>query len=219
MRLDDRIAALRSDDRLAQLAARLGMREPQVLAVVRIAPTRVARESVRASRCSRRSPDSSFRRWRASSNGGAIAGMHQRTFARVAPMRARLFFYACMAIALFLAWRLCDVQAVKGAIYARRGARAALRYGRSLRAPRQHPGPQWQRPRAFDAVGERLRRTARDRRSRRNRRETRKNLRQARSRDRRGAARPASVVRLDRAQSIARSKPRGFARWISSASS
>jgi stage V sporulation protein D (sporulation-specific penicillin-binding protein) len=45
--------------------------------------------------------------------------MHQRTFARVAPMRARLFFYACMAIALFLAWRLCDVQAVKGATYAR----------------------------------------------------------------------------------------------------
>jgi hypothetical protein len=43
MRLDDRIAALRSDDRLAALAARLGMREPQVLAVVRIAPPRVAR--------------------------------------------------------------------------------------------------------------------------------------------------------------------------------
>lgn len=45
--------------------------------------------------------------------------MHQRTFARVAPMRARLFFYACFAIALFLAWRLCDVQALKGAVYAR----------------------------------------------------------------------------------------------------
>jgi stage V sporulation protein D (sporulation-specific penicillin-binding protein) len=45
--------------------------------------------------------------------------MHQRTFARVAPMRARIFFYACMAVALFLAWRLCDVQALKGAIYAK----------------------------------------------------------------------------------------------------
>ncbi|HYL27504.1 MAG TPA: hypothetical protein VEW74_06685, partial [Candidatus Nitrosotalea sp.] len=41
-RLDDRIAALRSDDRLAQLAARLGMREPAALAVVRIEPVRVA---------------------------------------------------------------------------------------------------------------------------------------------------------------------------------
>lgn len=43
MRLDDRIAALRSDDRLAELAERLGMREPQVFAVVRIEPPRVAR--------------------------------------------------------------------------------------------------------------------------------------------------------------------------------
>jgi cell division protein FtsL len=43
MRLDDRIAALRSDDRLSQLAARLGMTEPARLAVVRIAVPRVAR--------------------------------------------------------------------------------------------------------------------------------------------------------------------------------
>ncbi len=43
MRLDDRIAALRSDDRLAELAARMGMREPQTFAVVRIAPPRGAR--------------------------------------------------------------------------------------------------------------------------------------------------------------------------------
>lgn len=43
MRLDDRIAALGSDDRLATLAARLGMREPESLAVVRIDPPRVAR--------------------------------------------------------------------------------------------------------------------------------------------------------------------------------
>ena len=44
--------------------------------------------------------------------------MHQRTFARIAPMRARAFFYGCMAIALFLAWRLYDVQAINGAAYA-----------------------------------------------------------------------------------------------------
>jgi hypothetical protein len=43
MRLDDRIAALRSDDRLSELAARLGMREPARFAVVRIAPPRIAR--------------------------------------------------------------------------------------------------------------------------------------------------------------------------------
>ncbi len=34
-------------------------------------------------------------------------------------MRAKLFFYACLAVALFLAWRLCDVQGIKGALYAR----------------------------------------------------------------------------------------------------
>ncbi len=45
--------------------------------------------------------------------------MHQRTFARVAPMRARLFFYACMIVAVFLAWRLCVVQGLDGPLYAR----------------------------------------------------------------------------------------------------
>jgi stage V sporulation protein D (sporulation-specific penicillin-binding protein) len=45
--------------------------------------------------------------------------MHRRTFTRVAPMRARFCFYACMAVALFLTWRLYDVQALKGPIYAR----------------------------------------------------------------------------------------------------
>ena len=45
--------------------------------------------------------------------------MHQRTFARVAPMRARFFFYASLAIALFLAWRLCEVQVINGATYAK----------------------------------------------------------------------------------------------------
>lgn len=43
MRLDDRIAALRSDERLAELAARMGMREPQAFAVVTILAPRVAR--------------------------------------------------------------------------------------------------------------------------------------------------------------------------------
>ena len=47
LRLDDRIAALRSDDRLAQLAARLGMREPQQFAVVRIEAPRVAQAKPR----------------------------------------------------------------------------------------------------------------------------------------------------------------------------
>jgi cell division protein FtsI/penicillin-binding protein 2 len=45
--------------------------------------------------------------------------MHQRTFARVAPMRVKLFFYACLSVAFFLAWRLCDVQGLKGALYAK----------------------------------------------------------------------------------------------------
>ncbi|MGC2651849.1 MAG: hypothetical protein WA304_13715 [Candidatus Cybelea sp.] len=43
MRLDDRIAALRSDDRLSELAARLGMRPPQRFAVVREDEPRIAR--------------------------------------------------------------------------------------------------------------------------------------------------------------------------------
>jgi stage V sporulation protein D (sporulation-specific penicillin-binding protein) len=45
--------------------------------------------------------------------------MHRRTFTRVAPMRARISFYACITVALFLAWRLCDVQALKGPLYAK----------------------------------------------------------------------------------------------------
>jgi hypothetical protein len=43
MRLDDRIAALRSDDRLSQLAIHLGMTEPQHFAVVRIEVPRIAK--------------------------------------------------------------------------------------------------------------------------------------------------------------------------------
>jgi stage V sporulation protein D (sporulation-specific penicillin-binding protein) len=45
--------------------------------------------------------------------------MHQRTFTRVGPMRARLFFYGCMIVALFLAWRLWEVQALHGPVYAK----------------------------------------------------------------------------------------------------
>jgi len=45
--------------------------------------------------------------------------MHKRTFARVGPMRAKVFFYACAAIAVFLCWRLYDVQVVHGELYAR----------------------------------------------------------------------------------------------------
>jgi hypothetical protein len=47
MRLDDRISALRSDDRLSAIAARLGMHEPQALAVVRIEAPPIARERPR----------------------------------------------------------------------------------------------------------------------------------------------------------------------------
>jgi stage V sporulation protein D (sporulation-specific penicillin-binding protein) len=44
--------------------------------------------------------------------------MHQRTFARVAPMRAKIFFYACVLVACYLSWRLYDVQVIHGARYA-----------------------------------------------------------------------------------------------------
>jgi hypothetical protein len=42
VRLDDRIAALRSDDRLSAVAARLGMHEPQRFALVKLAAPAVA---------------------------------------------------------------------------------------------------------------------------------------------------------------------------------
>ena len=41
--LDDRLAALQSDARLADIAARMGMREPQRFAVVRVQIPQVAR--------------------------------------------------------------------------------------------------------------------------------------------------------------------------------
>ncbi|HEY2474787.1 MAG TPA: penicillin-binding protein 2 [Candidatus Cybelea sp.] len=45
--------------------------------------------------------------------------MHHRTFTRVGPMRARIFFYVCMVVALFLASRLWVVQALHGPAYAK----------------------------------------------------------------------------------------------------
>ena len=43
-RLDDKIAALRSDDRLAALAARLGMSEPEHFALVQLPPAQQPQE-------------------------------------------------------------------------------------------------------------------------------------------------------------------------------
>ncbi len=45
--------------------------------------------------------------------------MHQRQFARVGPMRAKVFFYVCLCIAVFLVWRLCKVQVIDGPALAR----------------------------------------------------------------------------------------------------
>jgi stage V sporulation protein D (sporulation-specific penicillin-binding protein) len=45
--------------------------------------------------------------------------MHKRTFARVGATRAKVFFYMCAVIALFLSWRLYDVQVMHGPLYAR----------------------------------------------------------------------------------------------------
>jgi stage V sporulation protein D (sporulation-specific penicillin-binding protein) len=45
--------------------------------------------------------------------------LHGRTFARVAPMRAKLFFYLCLLVACFLCTRLYMVQVVQGPRLAR----------------------------------------------------------------------------------------------------
>jgi stage V sporulation protein D (sporulation-specific penicillin-binding protein) len=45
--------------------------------------------------------------------------MHQRTFARVAPMRAKVLFYGGVAVALYLVFRLYTVQVTHGEAYAR----------------------------------------------------------------------------------------------------
>jgi len=45
--------------------------------------------------------------------------LHQRTFARIAPMRAKLVFFALLAMGAFLSWRLYDVQIVQGPLLAK----------------------------------------------------------------------------------------------------
>lgn len=45
--------------------------------------------------------------------------MHRRAFSRVAPLRAKLLFYGCFLVALYLVWRLYDVQVLHGPVYAR----------------------------------------------------------------------------------------------------
>ena len=147
MRLDDRIAALRSDDRLSQLAARLGMTEPHTLGgrSHRDAARRPRRAVLPGAR--RRSPDSSLRRWLASSSG--------RRYDASADLRARRpdareALLLCVHDRRALS-RLAPVRRAGAQRTALRegGAGAAFRHGRSLRAPRQHPGPQRQRPRAL----------------------------------------------------------------------
>jgi stage V sporulation protein D (sporulation-specific penicillin-binding protein) len=44
--------------------------------------------------------------------------MHRRTFARIAPMRAKLLFYAFSLVAAFLVWRLYDIQIDRGPMLA-----------------------------------------------------------------------------------------------------
>ena len=45
--------------------------------------------------------------------------MHKRTFSRVGPRRAKLLFYALLLVAVYLSWRLVDVQLIKGPVYAK----------------------------------------------------------------------------------------------------
>lgn len=45
--------------------------------------------------------------------------MHQRTFARVSPFRAKSVFYVLFLTAAYLVWRLYDVQVLHGATYSR----------------------------------------------------------------------------------------------------
>jgi len=43
----------------------------------------------------------------------------QRQFARIAPMRAKVVFFGLLAVALFLTWRLYDVQVLRGPVLAK----------------------------------------------------------------------------------------------------
>ena len=148
--------------------------------------------------------------------------MHQRTFARVAPMRAKSLLLRVRAWSRS-SWRggsttcrCCTARSTRS-----EALRAAFRHRRRLRAARQHPRSQRQRARALAAVGERLRGAARHRRSRRRP--------YASCRASSASSTPQSiaalhdralVVRLDRAQSFARrGRPRARARiWPASSS-
>ena len=170
MRLDDQIAALRSDERLSIIAARLGMHEPERFAVVRVPQ--------------QRPEDASFARRRALVVGWilhAAAVAHNGSGALDACIseRSRAFRpFAREGLLLYLDDRrgLSGVAALRRSGDARRAIRArslraAFRHRRSLRAPRQHPRSQRQRAGALDAVGKRLCRSARHRRPRCGRRQ------------------------------------------------
>ena len=118
MRLDDRIAALRSDERLAALAARLGMREPQRFAVVRLAAPQPSLDRPRSSRCSPRWPDSSAAGKRRTQVTPPIACITARSRASPDAREGLLLRLRCSSRA-FLAWRLYDVQVLHGPLYAR----------------------------------------------------------------------------------------------------
>jgi cell division protein FtsI/penicillin-binding protein 2 len=45
--------------------------------------------------------------------------MHKRTFSRVGPRRAKLLFYGLLIVAVYLSWRLVDVQLIHGPVYAK----------------------------------------------------------------------------------------------------
>jgi stage V sporulation protein D (sporulation-specific penicillin-binding protein) len=45
--------------------------------------------------------------------------VHRRAFSRVTPVRAKIFFAVCVAVAIYLVWRLYDVQVLHGPIFAR----------------------------------------------------------------------------------------------------
>jgi stage V sporulation protein D (sporulation-specific penicillin-binding protein) len=45
--------------------------------------------------------------------------MHKRTFARIGPMRAKLIFFGLLVVAIYLSWRLYDVQMLKGPLLAK----------------------------------------------------------------------------------------------------
>ncbi len=91
----------------SQLAARLGMREPQRIAVVRIVPPHVARRALALSRCFRRWPGSSCRRYPGNRRVTTSARcINERSHASPPCARA-LFFYACWS------WRLSGVAALR----------------------------------------------------------------------------------------------------------